>query len=147
MAGYKFCKKFVAKSGQELKKSEMKKILNQYETVHASDATIWFKAGKVEDFLTNYGGRIKYKNKQIAIFNFARRNEWYTYQNASPHKMEMVLAREITKTTDDISKIACPMHKKTFSLVDGSNLNGDDFKIATYSTKVIEDEVFVVFLD
>lgn len=75
MAGYKFCEKFVAKSGQELKNSEMKKILNQYETVHASDATIWFKAGKVEDFLTNYGGCIKYKNKQIAIFNFARRNE------------------------------------------------------------------------
>ncbi|GAA6772349.1 hypothetical protein AAGS39_31010 [Flavobacterium sp. CGRL2] len=37
--------------------------------------------------------------------------------------------------------------KKTFSLVDGSNLNGDDFKIATYPIKVVENEVFVGFVD
>jgi nitrite reductase (NADH) small subunit len=125
----------------------MEEILSQYETVHPSDATIWFKAGKTEDFPTNRGGCIKYKNKQIAIFNFARRNEWYACQNACPHKMEMVLARGMTGSTDDIPKIACPMHKKTFSLVDGSNLNGDDYKIATYPVKVIEDEVFVGFVD
>ncbi len=126
---------------------KMEEILNQYETVHANDATIWFKAGKVEDFPTNRGGCIKYKNKQIAIFNFARRNEWYACQNACPHKMEMVLSRGMTGSVDDIPKIACPMHKKTFSLMDGSNLNGDDFKIATYPIKVVENEVFVGFAD
>lgn len=127
---------------------KMEEILSQYETVHPNDATIWFKAGKVEDFPTNRGGCIKYKNKQIAIFNFTRRNEWYACQNACPHKMEMVLARGMTGSADDIPKIACPMHKKTFSLVDGSNLNGDDdLKIATYPIKVIDDEVFVGFVD
>ncbi|KFF05536.1 nitrite reductase small subunit NirD [Flavobacterium reichenbachii] len=125
----------------------MEEILNQYETVHASDATIWFKAGKVEDFPTNRGGCIKYKNKQIAIFNFTRRNEWYACQNACPHKMEMVLSRGMTGSADDIPKIACPMHKKTFSLIDGSNLNGEEYKIATYPIKVVENEVFVGFVD
>jgi nitrite reductase (NADH) small subunit len=48
---------------------------------------------------------------------------------------------------DEMPKIACPLHKKTFSLVDGSNLNGDDLKIATYPVKVVEDEVFIGFLD
>jgi len=140
------CKKRDKK--QEQKTTQMEEILSQYETVHPNDATIWFKAGKVEDFPTNRGGCIKYKNKQIAIFNFTRRNEWYACQNACPHKMEMVLARGMTGSTDDIPKIACPMHKKTFSLVDGSNLNGDDdLKIATYPIKVIEDEVFVGFVD
>ena len=34
------------------------------------------------------------------------------------------------------------------SLVDGSNLNGDDdLKIATYPVKIVEDEVFVGFLE
>ena len=140
------CKKRDKKQKQKF--TQMEEILSQYETVHPNDATIWFKAGKVEDFPTNRGGCIKYKNKQIAIFNFARRNEWYACQNACPHKMEMVLARGMTGSTDDIPKIACPMHKKTFSLVDGSNLNGDDdLKIATYPIKVIEDEVFVGFVD
>jgi nitrite reductase (NADH) small subunit len=39
------------------------------------------------------------------------------------------------------------MHKKTFSLIDGSNLNGDDLKIAPYPVKILENTVFVGFLE
>lgn len=126
---------------------KMEDILSQYKTVHPNDVKIWFKAGKTIDFSTNRGGCIKYKNKQIAVFNFSRRNEWYACQNACPHKMEMVLSRGMLGSTEEIPKIACPMHKKTFSLVDGSNLNGEDYSIATYPVKIVEDEVFVGFLE
>ncbi|MDI6050639.1 nitrite reductase small subunit NirD [Flavobacterium sp. XS2P24] len=125
----------------------MENILNQYETVNLSEVKVWFKAGKTVDFPSNGGGCIKYKNKQIAIIKFDRRNEWYACQNLCPHKMEMVLSRGMIGSADDIPKIACPMHKKTFSLVDGSNLNGDDLKIATYPVKIVENEVFVGFLE
>ena len=125
----------------------MENILNQYETVNADEVKVWFKAGKTADFPSNGGGCIKYKNKQIAIIKFDRRNEWYACQNLCPHKMEMVLSRGMIGSADDIPKIACPMHKKTFSLVDGSNLNGDDLKIATYPVKIVENEVFVGFLE
>ncbi|MGQ7944687.1 nitrite reductase small subunit NirD [Flavobacterium sp. WC2509] len=125
----------------------MEDLLTQYETVNLSAVKVWFKAGKIKDFPSNRGGCIKYKNKQIAIFNFERRNEWYACQNVCPHKMEMVLSRGMTGSADGVPKIACPMHKKTFSLVDGSNLNGDDFKIATYPVKIEGDEVFVGFLE
>lgn len=125
----------------------MENILNQYETVNLNEVKVWFKAGKTADFPSNGGGCIKYKNKQIAIIKFDRRNEWYACQNLCPHKMEMVLSRGMTGSADDIPKIACPMHKKTFSLVDGSNLNGDDLKIATYPVKIVENEVFVGFLE
>ena len=87
------------------------------------------------------------RGKQIAIFNFERRNEWYACQNVCPHKMEMVLSRGMTGSTEGIPKIACPMHKKTFSLVDGSNLNGEAYSIATYPVKIVDDEVFVGFLE
>jgi nitrite reductase (NADH) small subunit len=93
----------------------MEDILSQYGTVHQNDVKIWFKAGKISDFSTNRGGCIKYKNKQIAVFNFSRRNQWFACQNACPHKMEMVLSRGMLGSADDIPKIACPMHKKTFS--------------------------------
>nr|WP_315234343.1 nitrite reductase small subunit NirD [uncultured Flavobacterium sp.] len=125
----------------------MENILNQYETVNLNEVKVWFKAGKTADFPSNGGGCIKYKNKQIAIIKFDRRNEWYACQNLCPHKMEMVLSRGMIGSSDDIPKIACPMHKKTFSLVDGSNLNGDDLKIATYPVKIVENEVFVGFLE
>ena len=125
----------------------MEDLLTEYETVNVSAVKVWFKAGNIKDFPSNRGGCIKYKTKQIAIFNFERRNEWYACQNVCPHKMEMVLSRGMTGSADGVPKIACPMHKKTFSLVDGSNLNGDDFSIATYPVKIEGDEVFVGFLE
>ena len=125
----------------------MEEILNQYETVNLEDVKIWFKAGKTFDFPIDGGNCIKYKNKQIAVINFSRRNEWYACQNLCPHKMEMVLSRGMIGSADEIPKIACPLHKKTFSLKDGSNLNGDDYTIATYPVKIEGDEVFVGFLD
>ncbi|WP_140486858.1 nitrite reductase small subunit NirD [Flavobacterium sp. GSA192] len=125
----------------------MENILDKYRTVSLNEVTNWFKAGNIKDFPSNRGGCIKYKDKQIAVFNFERRNEWYACQNACPHKMEMVLSRGMTGSADNIPKIACPMHKKTFSLIDGSNLNGDDFSIATYPVKVVDNEVFVGFID
>jgi nitrite reductase (NADH) small subunit len=125
----------------------MQDILNQYETVQFNDVNVWFKAGKTTDFPTEGGGCIKYKNKQIAVINFSRRNEWYACQNVCPHKMEMVLSRGMIGSADEIPKIACPMHKKTFSLVDGSNLNGEEYSIATYPVKVVDGEVFVGFLE
>lgn len=125
----------------------MEEILNQYETVNLADVKVWFKAGTIEDFPSNGGGCVKYKNKQIAIIKFDRRNQWFACQNLCPHKMEMVLSRGMIGSMDDIPKIACPMHKKTFSLIDGSNLNGDDLKIATYPVKIVDELVFVGFLD
>lgn len=133
--------------GVKLKKNQMENILSQYETVSLNEVKIWFKAGKTADFQSNRGGCIKYKDKQIAIINFERRKEWYACQNACPHKMEMVLSRGMLGSMGDIPKIACPLHKRTFSLLDGANLNGDDLKIATYPVKIVDDEVFVGFLD
>lgn len=125
----------------------MENILSKYNTVSVAAVTAWFKVGNIKDFPSNRGGCIKYKDKQIAVFNFERRNEWYACQNVCPHKMEMVLSRGMTGSADGVPKIACPMHKKTFSLVDGSNLNGEDYAIATYPVKIVDDEVFVGFLE
>jgi nitrite reductase (NADH) small subunit len=125
----------------------MEEILSQYETVTHNEVKIWFKAGKTTDFPANGGGCIKYKNKQIAIIKFERRNEWYACQNLCPHKMEMVLSRGMIGSADAIPKIACPLHKKTFSLIDGSNLNGEDLSIAIYPVKIEGDTVFVGFLE
>ena len=125
----------------------MENILDKYTTVLAANVTVWFKAGTVKDFPSNRGGCIKYKDKQIAIFNFERRSEWYACQNACPHKLEMVLSRGMTGSADDVPKIACPMHKKTFSLIDGTNLNGEEYSIATYPVKIINDKVLVGFIE
>ncbi|MBC3759937.1 nitrite reductase small subunit NirD [Hyunsoonleella sp. SJ7] len=123
----------------------MIEILDKYSGTKLEDVKVWFKAAKVEDFPRDGGACIKYKNKQIAVFNFERLNKWYACQNLCPHKMEMVLSRGMIGDDKGIPKVACPLHKKTFSLENGENLNGDLDAIATYPVKIEEGFVYVGF--
>ncbi|WP_281988070.1 nitrite reductase small subunit NirD [Aquimarina aggregata] len=125
----------------------MEEILEIYKTTTTEEVTVWFKAAKISDFPKNGGACIKYKEKQIAVFNFERKNMWYACQNVCPHKMEMVLSRGMTGDHQGTPKIACPMHKKTFSLENGENLNGDLAPIATYPVKLEGDNVYVGFAE
>ena len=125
----------------------MQNILEQYQTVTEDNANAWFRVGEVGDFPENSGACIKYKSKQIAVYNFTRTGKWYASQNLCPHKMEMVLSLGMIGDKEGIPKVACPMHKKNFSLEDGSNLSGDDLKIATYPVKIENGNVYIGFID
>lgn len=123
----------------------METILSKYKTVAHNDVKVWFKAALVHDFPENGGACIKYKDKQIAVYNFKRENTWYACQNLCPHKLEMVLSRGMIGDDNGIAKVACPMHKKTFSLKTGENLNGDLDAIATYPVKIEDNSVYIGF--
>jgi nitrite reductase (NADH) small subunit len=119
--------------------------LSTYETVKNTDANVWFEIAKESDFPKNGGVCIKYKDKQIAVYNFTRKGTWYACQNLCPHKLEMVLSRGMIGDEGGIPKVACPMHKKTFSLESGKNLNGDLEAIAVYPVKIEKGIVYVGF--
>ena len=61
-----------------------------------------------------------------------------------PHKQEFVLSRGIIGDTNGIPKVACPIHKKTYSLIDGKGLNDPDYSIRTYPVKVDGDDVLLL---
>lgn len=105
----------------------------------------WVLVCHTEDVPENGGACVKVGDEQVAIFNFARRGSWYATQNLCPHKQQMVLARGMIGSTGDTCepKVACPFHKKTFSLHSGECLNGDDYRIKTYPIKVVGDEVYL----
>jgi nitrite reductase (NADH) small subunit len=103
----------------------------------------WFKAAHVSKFPANGGACVKYRDQQIAVFNFTRRNEWYACQNLCPHKMQMALSRGIIGSHDNEPKVACPFHKKTFSLKNGTCLNGGDHTVKIYPVKVEGDYVYI----
>ncbi|MEH6679493.1 MAG: nitrite reductase small subunit NirD [Sediminicola sp.] len=88
---------------------------------------------------------VKYGNKQIAAFNCSREGTCYACQNLCPHKMEMVLSRGMIGEEMGIPKVACPLHKSTFSLKTGENLNGQLEKIATYPVKIEDGFVYIGF--
>ncbi|WP_373056485.1 nitrite reductase small subunit NirD [Zunongwangia sp. H14] len=125
----------------------MQNLITQYNSVPETAVKNWFLAGKINDFPEDGGACIKYGSKQIAVFNFTRRSKWYACQNLCPHKLEMVLSRGMIGEEENIPKVACPLHKKTFSLEDGRNLNGDELEIAVYPVKIKEGNVYIGFSD
>lgn len=108
-----------------------------------SVALKWFKACKAAEVPADGGVCVKYKDEQIAVFNFARRGQWFATQNMCPHKMQMALSRGIIGDKQGLPKVACPFHKKSFSLESGDCLDDPQYHIKTYPVKVEEGLVFI----
>jgi nitrite reductase (NADH) small subunit len=109
---------------------------------HFSDN--WFYACNVSDVPANGGVCVKYGDEQIALFRFSRRDEWYATQNLCPHKHQMALSRGMTGSQENEPKVACPFHKKTFSLLDGRCISDDqECGIKVYPVKVVENNIYI----
>lgn len=111
----------------------------------ASVRLSWFMACRTEDVPQDGGACVLHGNEQIAIFNFSRRGEWYATQNLCPHKRQMVLSRGMIGSTGKQCepKVACPFHKRNFSLLTGDCLGGEDYRIRTYPVKVKDGKVYI----
>ena len=103
----------------------------------------WVAVGKVWDFPQDGGATIKYGQSQIAVFNFASRGEWYATQNVCPHKKALVLSRGLIGDQGGLPKVACPLHKKTFSLATGECLSGESYSVQTFPVKIEGDDVYL----
>jgi nitrite reductase (NADH) small subunit len=103
----------------------------------------WVAACKTTDVPENGGVCALIQGEQIAIFHFARLNQWFATQNECPHKKQMALSRGMIGTQGDEPKVACPFHKKTFSLESGQCLSGDAFIIKTYPVQIENGQVFI----
>jgi nitrite reductase (NADH) small subunit len=110
-----------------------------------TETITWQLACTTGDIPTNGGACVLIEGEQIAIFNFTRRKEWYATQNLCPHKQQMVLSRGMigSQGIENEPKVACPFHKKTFSLTTGSCLSGDDYFIKTYPVKEENGQIYV----
>ena len=103
----------------------------------------WKHACAVTDVPENGGVCVKMGDAQIALFHFTRINEWFATQNECPHRQQMALSRGMIGTQGEVPKVACPFHKKTFSLRTGECLNGEECGIHTYPVKVEAGQVYI----
>ena len=119
--------------------------IKAFTPVEDTEVKVWYKAARIEDIPENGGACVKYQDMQIAVFNFSRRNEWYACQNLCPHKMQMVLSRGMIGSLNGEPKVACPFHKKTFSLKTGECLNAEECTISVFPVRVEDGYVHIGF--
>jgi nitrite reductase (NADH) small subunit len=119
--------------------------IKEFTPAQEEEIKVWFRAARVQDFPENGGACVKYKDLQIAVFNFSRRSEWYACQNLCPHKMQMVLSRGMIGSHEGEPKVACPFHKKTFSLKSGECLNAEECSISVFPVRIQDGYVHIGF--
>ncbi|MBS1660971.1 MAG: nitrite reductase small subunit NirD [Bacteroidetes bacterium] len=113
--------------------------MNTLTTIH------WQLACRVDDVPQDGGACVLLGGEQIAIYRFTRRDQWFATQNLCPHKQQMALSRGMIGSHGEACepKVACPFHKKTFSLLTGECLSGEDYQLQTYPVKIKGDRVYI----
>jgi len=105
---------------------------------------VWTRVGNPEDLPRDSGSAFRIEGGgQIAIFHVASEDRLYATQNRCPHMKDMVLARGLVGSQGDEPKVACPLHKKTFSLRSGKGLSDPAYCLNTYPVEARMDGVWV----
>ena len=111
----------------------------------------WHSIGDAANFPINAGIAVKLDEQQIAVYRFraaevdpgSQPDEWYACDNTCPHKNDNVLARGLIGDHKGELMVACPMHKKAFSLKNGACLNDPDYSVKVYPIRLAGDTVLL----
>lgn len=128
---------------QQFQSLEVRREQIEDECADSMNETRWIPVGLADDFPRDGGATIKYGRTQIAVFHFASRGKWYATQNMCPHRKAFVLARGIVGDRQGIPRIACPLHKKTFSLETGESLQDEPYRVRTFPVRVDQGQVLL----
>ncbi|HLW68579.1 MAG TPA: nitrite reductase small subunit NirD, partial [Gemmataceae bacterium] len=60
-----------------------------------------------------------------------------------PHRREFVLSRGIVGDHKGTPKVACPLHKKTYSLESGQCLSGESYSVQVFPVRIDGDDVYL----
>jgi nitrite reductase (NADH) large subunit len=101
----------------------------------------WVRAARIDDVPRDGGITVDHDGFQIALFHLASANAWYATEATCPHRGDAVLARGLVGTQGGEPKVACPMHKKTFSLATGQGLSDPQYAVRTFPVELRDDEV------
>jgi nitrite reductase (NADH) large subunit len=110
--------------------------------VSAAEAT-WVRVARADDVPADGGVTVDHGGFQVAVFHFATTGAWYATQATCPHRKDAVLGRGLLGTQGGVPKVACPLHKKTFSLLTGEGLNDAQYAVLTFPVEVRDGDVYV----
>ena len=103
----------------------------------------WVAVGAETLFPADAGIAVRVGEKQIAVYWSSETDEWFATENHCPHAGYAVLARGLIGDAKGEPKVACPMHKRAFSLRSGRCLSDDSLRVQVYDVRVREGHVEV----
>ncbi|MCB9633956.1 MAG: nitrite reductase small subunit NirD [Sandaracinus sp.] len=101
----------------------------------------WVPVAQVSDVPVGAGTAFRHGEVQLALHH--HESGWFAIDNRCPHRGEELLSRGLSGDADGEPKVACPMHKRTFSLIDGRGLSDPSLQVATFPTRVEGGTVWV----
>jgi NAD(P)H-dependent nitrite reductase large subunit/NAD(P)H-dependent nitrite reductase small subunit len=110
----------------------------------------WVAMGDADAFLPNSGGAVLYSATQLAVFNVIeicngiQKTSWFATQNMCPYDGAFVLAQGIVGDLDGRPKVVCPMHKRSYDLLDGDCLTEEGLQLETFPAKEEDGRVLVL---
>ena len=106
-------------------------------------AARWIEVARLGDVPLDGGVAFRHGDVQLALFRHRVDGALYATQQMCPHKQDMVLSRGMLGDSGGEPKVACPQHKKTFSLRTGACLSGEVSGIRTFPVRTDGDRVLV----
>lgn len=105
----------------------------------------WIDVCGTADVPQDSGTTVLVHGRQIAIYNFTSLGRWYATDNRCPHWGEEVLGRGLLGEKQGKPWVACPMHKRRFSLENGSCHTGDVPPVQTWPIRIVGQRVELDF--
>ena len=104
--------------------------------------TTWIRVCDLEDISLGSGACARIGPAQVAVFRISE-TEFRAVQNVCPHSGTPVLHQGVVGDHGMEPKVACPLHKRTYSLEDGRNLSGEGGKLRVYAVRIEDGAIWV----
>lgn len=98
----------------------------------------WILVEGAENIPVKEGRRVKYGEREIALFNLG--TEFRAVDNQCPHK-----AGPLAEGIIAGSAVFCPLHNWKINLENGCALSGGTGQVKTYPVKQINQKIYVAF--
>jgi nitrite reductase (NADH) small subunit len=105
--------------------------------------TTWIDVCSLNAIAPDTGVCALVAGEQVAIFRVGNGDELYALSNYDPFSKAFVLSRGIVGDRGGNLKVASPIYKQNFSLINGQCLDDETVKIPTFPVRVTDNRVQV----
>jgi len=103
----------------------------------------WISVCRTQEVLPDSGVCALVEDKQIAIFRTAIDDSFYSLDNFDPIAQVNILSRGLIGEKEERQVVFSPLFKDAFCLSSGECISNQDYSVATYPIRVVDQIIEV----